>query len=87
MGLYSIWIGRYNNSPMQTTSHQLSDVSIKMSPNVVHKGPINNKPAFVQEMAWCRTGYVKFSVTTNYKFHKTKRVLLSIGELLLMDLS
>ena len=28
-----------------------------MSPRVVHKGPINNQPTFVQEMAWCQTDH------------------------------
>ena len=31
-------------------------ISIRMSINFVPKNPIDNKSAFVQVMAWCRTG-------------------------------
>ena len=31
-------------------------ISIKISLKFVSKGPIDNKPALVQVMAWCRTG-------------------------------
>ena len=31
-------------------------ISIKISPNFVPKGPINNIPALFQIMAWCRSG-------------------------------
>ena len=31
-------------------------ISIKISPKFVPKGPINNNPALVQIMAWCRSG-------------------------------
>ena len=33
-------------------------ISIKISLNFVHKGPINNIPALVQIMAWCRPGII-----------------------------
>ena len=32
------------------------DISIWMSLKFVLKGPIDNKPALVQVMAWCQTG-------------------------------
>ena len=32
------------------------DISIRISLKFVHKGPIDNKPALVQVMAWRRTG-------------------------------
>ena len=31
-------------------------ISIKISLKFVPKGPIDNKPALAQVMAWCRTG-------------------------------
>ena len=31
-------------------------ISIKISPNFVPKSPIDNKPAWVQVLAWRRTG-------------------------------
>ena len=31
-------------------------ISIKIAPNFVAKGSINNIPALVQMMAWCRKG-------------------------------
>ena len=31
-------------------------ISIQISPKFVPKGPIDNKSALVQVMAWCRTG-------------------------------
>ena len=31
-------------------------ISILISPKFVAKGSIDNKPGFVQVMAWCRTG-------------------------------
>ena len=32
-------------------------ISIKISLKFVRKDPIDDKPALVQVMAWCRTGY------------------------------
>ena len=36
-------------------------ILIEISLNYVHKSPINNKPALVQIMAWCRPGDKPFS--------------------------
>ena len=38
-------------------------IPIKISPKFVHKGPINNNPALIQIMAWCRPGDKPLSET------------------------
>ena len=32
------------------------NIPIQISPKLVRRSPIDNKPAWVQVMAWCRTG-------------------------------
>ena len=37
-------------------SYENGCIFIQIALKFIHKGPLNNKPVFIQMMAWCQTG-------------------------------